>query len=161
MFLRQLLSVHLERRLVSRSRKDEINRIMVEIEEYTDEVMQDAAFTLHGELVRDPKMNGGIGVPIDTGYASAKTWFAVGTLPGRTVDDNDVNSAESKQAQSRGAVFSYSIGNGPLYVYNDTQYIEMLNKGWSQQAPAMFWEAATDKMVRAINKKYNAKVKVL
>ena len=143
------------------SRSSEINRIMVEIENYTDEVMQDAAFTLHGELVRDPKMNGGIGVPIDSGYASARTWFAVGSLPGRSADDGNVNSAESKQGQTRSQVFTYSIGDGPLFVYNDTQYIEALNNGWSQQAPAMFWEAATAKMVREINKKYNAKVKVL
>lgn len=142
-------------------RKAEINRIMVEIENYTDEVMQDAAFTLHGQLVRDPRMNGGIGVPIDTGYASNSTWFAVGALPPRAADTNDPDAAKAKQDQSRVSVFTYTIGDGPLFVYNDTQYIEILNKGWSKQAPSMFWEAATDKMVKEINKKYNAKVRVL
>ena len=143
------------------SRSSEINRIMVEIENYADEVMQDAAFTLHGELVKDPRANGGIGTPVDTSYASSKWWFAVGVLPARAEDDNDVSSAESKQSQSRVSVFTYNIGEGSLFVYNDTQYISRLNNGWSQQAPAMFVEAAVEKMVTAINKKYNAKVKVL
>lgn len=142
-------------------RKAEINRIMVEIEDYTDEVMQDAAFTLHGQLVRDPRMNGGIGVPIDTGYASNSTWFAVGVLPARAADTNDPDAAKAKQDQSRVSVFTYTIGDGPLFVYNDTQYIEYLNKGTSTQAPEMFWETATDKMVKEINKKYDAKVRVL
>ncbi len=97
------------------------------------------------------------GTPISTSYASNKWWFAVGRLPFRQTDD----SSTGTQATASALVFSYVLGDGPLFVFNDTQYIEYLNKGSSQQAPAMFVEKATDEMVREINRKYESKVVIL
>lgn len=141
------------------NRKQEINRILVEIENHTSEVMQDAAFTLHGTLVSNPPK----GTPVQTGYASAKWWFAVGALPGRTPDAKpptpaDIAAAGQQQQTSLNAAFNYDPTQGPLFVYNDTQYIEYLNNGSSKQSPAMFVEDAVDQMVRAINRKYDARV---
>lgn len=136
------------------SRRDDIQNILVEIEDYTSEMIQDAAFTLHGKLVADPTEGG---TPIDTSYASNKWWFAVGRLPARTADNAPLTTA----VRGESSVLTYMLGDGPLFVFNDTDYIEYLNNGSSQQAPAMFVEKATDDMVREINQKYRNNTRVL
>lgn len=133
-----------------KTRKQEIANILVQIDNYTSEMMQDATFTLHGKLVEE--------TPVDTSYASNKWWFAVGKLPRRSTGSVSLPAAEAGVARTQQAVFTYDLSQGSMFVYNDTTYIEYLNKGSSRQAPAMFVEKETADTVREINSKYNRKV---
>ena len=122
-----------------------VDNIMVQLIDYTDEIMQDLAFSIHGQLVDKPPK----GTPIDTGYASSKWWFAVSSLPG--ID----GGAENTQV-----VASYTLNDGPIFIYNDTPYISRLNAGWSKQSPAFFVEDAADENVLKIQQKYEARIYV-
>ena len=134
------------------SRSKEIDRIMVRLQEVTDEMVIDLAFAIHSTLVNSPPT----GTPIDTGYASAKWWFAVGVLPTRTPDiKGDINGALSQQQATLVTAMNYQVTSGSLFVYNDTKYINRLNHGHSQQSPSFFIENAVDNAVLDIQRKYN------
>lgn len=122
-----------------------VDNIMVQLLDYTDEIMQDLAFSIHGQLVSNPPK----GTPILTGYASSKWWFAVGSLP--VLD----GGAENTQL-----IVSYTLNDGPIFIHNDVSYIARLNAGWSKQSPAFFVEDAVDENVLKIQQKYNARVYV-
>lgn len=149
---------------MGRERQADINRIMLQIDTLAEEVIIDAALTLNGILKDDPRGGTGLGTPIDTGYASNKWDFAVTNLPGRIADPQnitleDVTAAAIKSSQSQAQLFTYRIGDGPVFVFNDTNYIEYLNNGSSRQAPSMFVEQSADLTARQINRKYNAEVR--
>lgn len=145
-------------RLAKKKRSDEIKVIMKTLEEMSSEMIQDATLMLHGELVKDPRANGGIGTPIDTGYASASWWFATTSLPARQTKNGTVEESLAKQNQSKVSILTYSLKDGSTFVYNDTEYIEYLLWGSSKQAPAGFNWDAIDKVTKAINEKYDKKV---
>lgn len=112
--------------------KNRVDNIMAQLLDYTDEIMQDLAFSIHGQLVDTPPK----GTPVDSGYASSKWWFAVGVLPSDSGSEGDTASAAATQAQTVQTVASYTLNGGPIFIYNDTAYINRLNHGWSKQSPA-------------------------
>lgn len=144
------------------SRKADIKTIMTKMNAAIAEEMQDLTISVHRNLRSEPPK----GTPIDVGYATNKWWFAVNNLPARITDPNvidtsSVSAAESGQQQSMAAVLTYQIGDGPLFVYNDTNYIEYLVHGSSKQSPAGFDERAVAAAVSEINQKYGNKTVIL
>lgn len=136
--------------------KEDVDRIMWNIDKVTNDMMQDFAFTIHGILVGSEWG----GTPVDTGYASAKWWFGVGRLPARTADDNDVSGALDGQTRGFAGLFNYTINEGSIFIYNDTRYIEILNNGSSKKAPAFFIEDAIDKSTIEMQRKYGGWISV-
>lgn len=54
-------------------------------------------------------------------------------------------------AQGVADVASYKLTDGDLYLTNRTPYIRRLNDGYSQQAPALFVEAALERAKTKVN----------
>lgn len=140
--------------------KEDVDRIMVRLTEITDEMMIDLAFAIHRVLVDNPPS----GTPIDTGYCSAKWWFGVGSMPPR-IEDGDINvevimAARFAMTDSMVEVSNYKIQEGSLFIYNDTDYIEYLNEGSSQQSPAFFVEDAVDKGLDKTEYKYGKTIEL-
>lgn len=91
----------------------------------------------------------GIGTPVDTGHARANWIPAVGA-PNLT----EVGGASDAAYQGGvGQVLSYKIGQGTLYVSNVVPYVKRLNEGWSDQAPALFVEAAVARALVTVRSK--------
>lgn len=80
--------------------------------------------------------------PIDTHHAQVNWVPSVGSPHAVEVETSAAHDA------GIAAVLAYKIGQGTLYIQNNTPYIRLLNEGWSDQAPAMFVEIA---IIRAMN----------
>lgn len=94
--------------------------------------------------------------PVDTGWARANWVPRIGETfiddaPPDTEDDQ-LAALPGRQAEQQAGVAavaaSYTLGQGPVFVSNNVPYIQVLNDGHSQQAPAGFVEAAIEKAVR-------------
>jgi len=86
-------------------------------------------------LAADNLMNA---TPVDTGHASSNWVLSLGS-PYTGIDGS--RQAVSTVEQDRGidAVTGYDIGrDGPIYLRNNVLYLQFLDQGHSQQAPAGF-----------------------
>ena len=84
-----------------------------------------------------------IGTPVDTGYARAswvpRVGFPLETsvgIPGA----EGVASARAAQQAGLNQVAGYRLVQGRVYITNNTEYINLLDLGRSQQTPAGFVE---------------------
>jgi hypothetical protein len=89
--------------------------------------------------------------PVDTGRARSNWKISVGS-PDFSVLEALGSAADSTLLQVATAeqVLYRFRGNQVIYITNGLPYIERLNEGWSQQAPAGFVEAAVYLNVRPI-----------
>jgi len=88
---------------------------------------------IDANLRRNPSQGG---TPVDTGYARAN-WVPTIGAPLEGVVAND-----AERAGHAAAILSYDLSRGPVYVSNHVPYVQRLNSGHSQQAPAAFVERA-------------------
>lgn len=121
--------------------RDDIKRVKLDVRESTTKEIVALALEIHGELVDNPPE----GTPIDTGWASANWWPAVGSpATGNTgqAGEGSVSGREAQRATGVTQVLSYQLGQGSIYITNNVPYIDRLNNGWSQQSPAGFVDKA-------------------
>ena len=91
------------------------------------------------------------GTPVDTGRARSNWRISIRT-PDLTVLETVGESAASAAIQysiAQARLFRFN-GRQPIYITNPLPYIEPLNEGWSQQAPAGFVQAAILRNVRPV-----------
>lgn len=98
----------------------------------------------------------GIGTPVDTGHARAN-WVPSVNTP-RIEEQPGTSSAAHDQGVA--AVLSFKLGDGVLYVSNGVPYIRRLNEGHSKQAPALFIEAAVDRALATVQRRYAGKIDI-
>lgn len=96
----------------------------------------------------------GTGTPVDTGHARACWIPSVGSPVFSDPSGND----QSAHDAGVGAVLSFKLGDGVLYVSNAAPYIGLLNRGTSKQAPAMFIEACVDRAVARVQARYEGRI---
>lgn len=89
--------------------------------------------------------------PIDTGHARRNWVASVGSRFTGEVDDDAARQAGLQQ------VLAYTLTSGALWVSNIVPYIQRLNYGHSQQAPAGFVEAAVDRAMTTVRGKLSRK----
>lgn len=121
--------------------RDDIKRVKLEVRESTTKEVVALALEIHGQLVDNPPE----GTPIDTGWASANWWPAVGspaTGNSGQAAEGAVAGREAQRAAGVTQVLSYQLGQGSIYITNNVPYIDRLNNGWSQQSPAGFVDKA-------------------
>ncbi|AUR86680.1 neck protein [Vibrio phage 1.088.O._10N.261.46.A1] len=135
--------------------KDDIAAAKLQIENVTNETIIDVTLRIHATLVSNPPA----GTPIDFGWASANWWISIGSPTtgndGQLDADNPavVGAREGQQASSVARfVTSYDYTNGQtVHIGNNVPYINRLNNGWSDQAPAGFVDDATQEAVTWAN----------
>ena len=99
-----------------------------------------SADDITGQAVRvalDVRANVVESTPIDTGLAKASWGIGVGA------PYEGVGSGPSTVS----ALAGYRSENGPIHITNNLRYIQRLNDGSSQQAPAGFVQIAIDRAV--------------
>lgn len=124
--------------------RDQVNKIMAQLEKVTAEGAIDLALRIHGGLVED--------TPVRTGWARSNWVPSVGQPKRETV-----GSPESLNtgAATAGAVevAGWTIADGPIYITNNVPYILRLNAGSSKKAPAGFIESRVQTEVNRANRR--------
>lgn len=123
----------------------QVDSIMGELDRFTSRLTAKIALDVTANLTKD--------TPVDTGWARANWVPNIGSAAGPTQpdggpEDSDVRSAAFSQTAGQAQLLGYSIQFGKIFISNGVPYIERLNAGSSQQAPAGFVERAVDKAVR-------------
>lgn len=96
------------------------------------------------------------GTPVDTGHARAN-WVPAVSAPARLeVEGSEATPHDTGLA----TVLAYELGQGPLYLSNNVDYIELLNRGHSAQADVAFIELAIDEAMTEIAAEYAGPIDV-
>jgi hypothetical protein len=126
------------------AKKNQVNKIMVQLENATQEAVVDMALRIHGKLVED--------TPVDTGWARSNWLPSVGVPRRETVGEpGSLDTGAAGLGQSE--VVDWKIADGPIYITNNVPYIRRLNAGSSTQAPAGFVESAIQTEVNKANRR--------
>lgn len=96
--------------------------------------------------------------PVDTGFARANWVPSVGAP--HTGEVAKVGGGSAEHAAGVANVLTFKLGDGALWVSNGTSYISILNYGTSDQAGAMWIEAAVDRAVTTIQARYNVRIAI-
>lgn len=106
---------------------------------------------IDANLRRDPASGG---TPVDTGHARAN-W-----VPSLGVPHSVIESGEGAHDAGVAAVLGYLLGQGALYEANAVPYIESLNYGHSQQAPAMFVERCVAEALQTVQQHFAGRIDI-
>lgn len=126
----------------------QIRRIILEMEGFTERQMKKLTLAIHANLVED--------TPVDLGWARANWVPSIGAPVIEDLSDvqNPVSKVGPANARSQEGLVrvaaQYHLSQGPIFISNNVPYIQKLNQGSSQQAPAMFVEQAIDKGLREV-----------
>lgn len=82
-----------------------------------------------------------VGTPVDTGRARGNWIPAIGKPPTRPVPTLD-KSGTAGLGNAKTLFARYDLGDGKIFIVNNLPYIQRLNEGHSQQAPAGFVQRA-------------------
>lgn len=86
--------------------------------------------------------------PVDTTHAS-NNWILTVGKPSTLVDGSRVSPSTTLQDAGIRRMDTYDIGkDGPIYVRNNVLYLQFLDRGHSQQAPAGFVAVAMTNATR-------------
>lgn len=115
------------------------------------EIAKTLVLRIDANLRRNP---GAGGTPVDTGHARANWIHGIGAPARIEVDGSDPSPHDSSVA----AVLAYELGQGPLFLSNNVDYIQLLNRGHSDQADVGFVEAAIDQAMVEIQAEYGGPI---
>lgn len=96
--------------------------------------------------------------PVDTGFARANWVPSVGAP--HTGEVAKVGGGSAEHAAGVGQVMRFKLEDGALWVANGVSYVPILNYGTSDQAGAMWIEAAVDRAVATIQQRYNVRIDI-
>lgn len=90
-----------------------------------------------------------LATPVDQGFARSNWQTSEGRpITSEITEDVNRNGSLSIAIASRATNAARSIPYPLFYARNNLPYIERLNAGWSEQAPAKFVEQVIDRVVR-------------
>ena len=123
---------------------DEVNNVIVQLEEFTSELITKIVLDVHANLLET--------TPVDTGWARAN-WVPAIDEPfaenSEAIDPepSDVQSQAATQQAGVNLIFSYQLENGEVFITNNVPYIQRLNDGSSDQEPEGFVQRAITKAI--------------
>lgn len=86
--------------------------------------------------------------PRKTGWARANYVPSIGKASTATAGTREKVSTAMQEAGIASVVTGYKLSRGRVFISNNVPYLIFLNDGSSQQAPAMFIQAALARAVR-------------
>ena len=130
--------------------KNTAKNIMIELKGFIKKEVIDLSFNIHYDLVDE--------TPKDTGWAAANWVPSIGSP--FTGEVGDFSSYGTSDIQKQGELFllTWDMSKGSIYLANNVEYIQALNAGHSQQAPAMFVEKAIERGLRDALKKRGERI---
>lgn len=121
---------------------EQTNRIIVQLDSVIRREVIDLTLRIHGDLVQD--------TPVDTGWAQNNWLLSVGSPIEETVGTREAVDRSSVTA-GVAMVLRYQLMQGVVYITNNVPYIQALNDGHSEQAPANFVQMAIQRNVAISN----------
>lgn len=106
------------------------------------------------ELCLEVESNVREATPIRTGHAAASWTDSIGDPVSQDADSP--GAAAARAAEGRARVLGYQLGMGNLNVGNPTDYIEFLNGGSSDQAPAQFIERGAEQALQTVQTRHDS-----
>lgn len=120
------------------------NKIIAKMNRVTEKGAIGLALDIHGGLTED--------TPVDTGWARANWIPSVGT-PAPQAAGAPGQPDTGAVTQGIAEVSRWKISDGPIYLTNNVPYIQRLNAGGSNQAPAGFIEANVQTATNRANRR--------
>ncbi len=93
------------------------------------------------------------GTPVDTGWARANWIPQIGDPFRDIVGDREAIDTSEQELGMAEVATQYDLLDGPIFISNNVPYIESLNEGSSDQAPAGFIEAVIEREVAKANQR--------
>lgn len=118
-----------------------LREVMVELDQHVEKACVELAVNITAELIAT--------TPVDIGWARAN-WVPNlgGPYMGNSEPPDKPSPADTlTQESGLSQVLAFKLADGAIFVSNRVPYIQKLNDGWSDQAPAGFVEAAVDKVL--------------
>lgn len=131
----------------SRGRFATVDEIGERLERGAERVAITFLLELDKQLRRSPRQGG---TPVKTGHARANWVPSIAQPFTGEAKDADQGAHDA----GVGAVLSYRLGQGNLWIANNAPYIRRLNDGWSEQAGVGFIERAIDLALRVVEKRF-------
>lgn len=126
-----------------------MDKLGINLEKNADNLVRKVAITVASSVV--------LATPVDTGRARANWRPALGAAERGVREPFATGKKGSTGSQNIGGVVAETQnvvagykGDGSVFISNNLPYIDRLNTGWSEQAPAGFVETAVNNGVRAI-----------
>lgn len=124
--------------------EEEIRTVLVQLDEFIEDIMKDITLEATANFIQD--------TPVDTGWARANWVPNIGAEGEGTAGTREQaeagNVMTADQQQGIAAVATqYTIISGPIYITNNVPYINRLNEGSSNQAPAGFVQAGINRAI--------------
>jgi len=91
--------------------------------------------------------------PVDTGWARANWILNIGTPFEGPIGTRDSFNTGQQEVGMAAVASQYQLSDGPVFISNNVPYIESLNAGKSDQAPAGFIEEIIDRVVEESNRR--------
>lgn len=119
----------------------ESERVILELEKFTEDVIKDISINAVAELVED--------TPIDTSWASSN-WIPNIGSPKAVPIGSPENPNKFEQERGIADILAFYKLPANVFISNNVPYIMKLNEGSSTQAPAGFVQNAIAKAVRGV-----------
>jgi hypothetical protein len=117
---------------------DQVRQIIEALREVGEKVIKQITLDVTANLIET--------TPVDTGWARANWIPSIGPREGVAGTRENISGAEQEIGKAQ-VVTEYKIEMGEVHVSNAVPYVQSLNDGHSQQAPAGFVQAAIAKAV--------------
>lgn len=131
----------------------QIDLIVADLEDFTRLEIIALSMNMVANLQEEPAIRGGLGTPVDTGWASANWLPSVGQpneLESTARDPTAAQVGERAKVSSEGlnSLLSWKLEDGPIFATNNVPYIGALNAGHSKQSPRGFVQFALEAAVK-------------
>ena len=93
------------------------------------------------------------GTPVDLGWARANWVMSIGRASDDLIGGRDSFDTGQQELGMAEVASRYRLADGPIFITNNVPYIEALNTGSSDQAPAGFIEAVIETEVDKANRR--------
>ena len=123
----------------------QIDKLARELEDQLSDVAKGLTLSVTANLVET--------TPVDTGFARANWVPNIGQPAAGPVGSPSRVDSSAQTSGLTTVASTYDITQGPVYVTNNVRYIERLNDGSSQQAPAGFVQLAIARAIAEVNRK--------
>lgn len=112
--------------------------VIDDLRRFTADQVQALGLAIHANLTET--------TPVDTGWARSNWQMSAGSPIESTLGLPGTSGVPP-------LVVGYQLRQGPIYITNNVPYIQRLNEGYSQQAPAGFVQAAIERGVGEARRK--------
>jgi len=127
----------------AREFSDQLNKLAVLVVQDADKIIRAALLNLFRAIV--------YASPVDTGQYQANQCIAAESdvMESPKIGVTDINEVLNQISN-----FNWHLGDGDVWIYNNLPYAEILETGWSQQAPSGVYTVKLNEFTRMLSEEF-------